>query len=84
MDCDDRSYAYVAFHRGLNGRRIDVPHRWHNPHNGHRGEFRVRGYYYDPYGFHCANYRHTTWFDRRRQVYGRACRQPDGVWAFLD
>jgi surface antigen len=83
MDCDDRSYAYYAFYHGLNSGRPGI-YRWRNPHNNHRGEFHVRGYYYDQYGFHCANYRHTAWLDRRRVASGRTCRQPNGAWAFLD
>jgi surface antigen len=84
MDCEDRSYAYRAFHDGLNGWRVGVAYPWQNPRNGHHGEFRVRGYYYDGAGFHCARYRHTTWLARRRVFDGRACRQADGAWAFID
>jgi surface antigen len=84
MDCEDRSYAYRSFYRGLNAGYPGSVHRWHNPRNGHHGEFRVRSYYYDPYGFHCANYAHTAWLERRRVANGRACRQPDGAWAFLN
>ncbi len=84
LDCDDRGYAYRAYYDGLNGWRPGVVHRWRNPRNNHRGDFRVRSYYYDDDGFACANYRHTVWLDRRRQAVGRACRQPDGAWAFLN
>jgi surface antigen len=84
LDCDDRSYAYRTFYTGLNGWRTDVPYDWRNPGNGHHGQFRVRSYYYDPYGFHCARYRHTVWTARRHQFDGRACRQPDGAWTFIE
>ena len=84
MDCEDRSYAYHAYYDSLNGGRPGMNYRWRNPRNNHRGDFRVRSYYYDNYGFRCANYRHTVWIDRRRQADGRACRQPDGAWAFLN
>jgi Ni/Co efflux regulator RcnB/surface antigen len=84
LDCDDRSYAYRAYHGALNGWRVGVPHRWRNPNNNHHGEFTVRSYYYDPDGFRCANYTNVVYLDRRRQARGRACRQPNGAWAFLD
>ncbi len=84
LDCDDRSYAYRAFYSGLNGWRTGSVYDWRNPRNGHYGQFRVRSYYYDPYGFHCARYRHTVWSSGRRQFDGRACRQPDGAWSFID
>jgi Ni/Co efflux regulator RcnB/surface antigen len=84
LDCDDRSYAYRSYHSALNSGRAGIVHRWRNPRNDHRGEFRVRSYYYDAGGFRCANYTNVVYLDRRRQVNGRACRQPNGAWAFLD
>jgi len=84
MDCDDRSYAYHAYYDGLNGGRPGAIYRWRNPRNNHHGDFRVRSYYYDSYGFHCASYRHVVYLDRMRRADGRACRQPDGAWAFLN
>lgn len=84
MDCDDRSYAYAAFYHGLNDGRVGVIHRWNNPRSRHHGEFHVRNYYYDGDGFRCANYRHTSWTNERRRFDGRACRQPDGAWIFLN
>jgi surface antigen len=83
LDCDDRGYAYRAYYVGLNSGRPGI-YRWRNPRNRHRGEFLVRRYYYDNYGFRCASYRHSIWADRYRYGDGRACRQPDGAWAFLD
>jgi len=84
MDCNDRNYAYRAYYDGLNSGRAGIVRRWRNPSNNHRGDFLVRNYYFDPHGFQCANYRHTVYLDRRRQANGRACRQPDGAWAFLN
>lgn len=83
LDCDDRSYAYRAYYDGLNYGRPGIRH-WRNPHNNHRGEFRVRSYYYDADGFRCANYSHAVYLDRTRRADGRACRQPDGAWAFVN
>jgi Ni/Co efflux regulator RcnB/surface antigen len=83
MDCDDRSYAYYAYYHGLN-RGYPGVYRWHNPHNRHHGDFHVRNYYYDSNGFHCANYRHVVYLNRRQEAFGHACRQPDGAWSFLD
>jgi surface antigen len=84
MDCDDRGYAYHAYFDSLNSGRAGRAYRWHNPSNNHRGDFRVRSYSYDADGFQCASYVHTAFLDRRRQETGRACRQPDGAWAFLN
>lgn len=83
MDCEDRSYAYYAYYHGLNGGRPGI-YRWRNPRNRHYGDFHVRGYYYDPDGFHCATFSNTAWLPHRRSASGRACRQPDGAWAFVN
>jgi surface antigen len=83
LDCDDRSYAYHTYYEGLNSGRPGIYH-WRNPSNNHRGDFRVTSYYYDQYRFQCANYSHTVYLDRRRSASGRACRQPDGAWVFLN
>jgi surface antigen len=83
MDCEDRSYAYYAYYHGLNSWRPGI-YRWRNPRNNHRGDFYVRSYYYDAYGFHCARYTHTAWLPGRRVASGRACRQPNGAWVFLN
>jgi Ni/Co efflux regulator RcnB/surface antigen len=83
LDCEDRSYAYHAYYDGLNSGYPGY-YRWRNPHNNHHGDFRVRSYYYDGDGFRCARYTHTVYVDRRREGRGRACRQPDGAWLFLD
>jgi surface antigen len=83
LDCDDRSYAYRTYHDALN-RGSPGSYQWRNPQNNHRGDFRVRSYYFDQSGFQCANYSQTVYLDRQRQANGRACRQPDGAWVFLD
>jgi surface antigen len=84
LDCEDRSYAYDSYYHAFNDEHEGVAYRWRNPHNNHRGEFRVRSYYYDDDGFECANYTHIVYLDRQRQASGRACRQPDGAWLFLN
>jgi surface antigen/Ni/Co efflux regulator RcnB len=83
MDCEDRSYAYETYSTGFNAGHPGV-YRWRNPDNGHYGTFRVKDYYDDPDGFHCANYTQQIFVDGRPQAAsGRACRQPDGTWAIV-
>ena len=85
MDCEDRSYAYRAYSSGFNEGRINHDYRWHNPRNQHRGRFRVIRYYYDPYGFRCAEFRQTLDYLARNDRYrnGRACLQPNGAWVIV-
>lgn len=85
MDCEDRSYAYRTYYDGFNSGRVGRNYDWHNPRNNHRGEFRVRSYYNDPYGFRCANFSQVTYVQGRSyNATGRACRQPDGTWAVVN
>lgn len=85
LDCEDRSYAYRSYYDGLNSGRAGSRHEWRNPRNDHRGEFRVGRYYSDPAGFRCADFTQTIYIDGRpQQARGRACRQPDGVWAIVN
>lgn len=85
LDCEDRSYAYRTYYDGFNSGRPNSHYKWRNPHNDHRGEFRVGSYYNDPYGFRCADFTQIAYIQGRPQeVRGRACRQPDGAWAIVN
>lgn len=85
LDCDDRSYAYKSYSDGFNAGRPNAVYRWNNPNSDHRGEFHVINYYNDPDGFRCSNYSQIVYVEGRAQeARGRACRQPDGVWAIVD
>lgn len=84
LDCGDRSYAYKTYYDGFNSGRANSNWQWENPDNGHYGDFRVRDYYVDNYGFRCANYTQQIYIDRHPEVSsGRACQQPDGTWAIV-
>lgn len=84
MDCEDRSYAYKTYYDGFNSGRAGRRYDWNNPHNGHRGQFRVGSYYNDPSGFRCARFTQTTYIQGRSyDAKGVACRQPDGSWAVV-
>ena len=85
MDCEDRSYAYRTYYDGFNSGRANRSYAWRNPQNDHHGDFRVRSYYNDPYGFRCANFTQVTYIrGRSYDASGRACRQPDGTWAVVN
>jgi Ni/Co efflux regulator RcnB/surface antigen len=85
LDCEDRSYAYRSYYDGFNGGDVGRWREWRNPRNAHRGAFRVDRFDNDPGGFRCAQFTQRIWVDGRPQdTRGRACRQPDGVWAGMD
>jgi len=83
MDCDDRSYAYKTYYNGFNSGRPGS-YQWRNPRNDNRGEFRIGGYFNDPYGFRCARFNQVTYIrGRAYRANGVACRQPDGSWTIV-
>jgi surface antigen len=85
MTCEDRSYAYKTYSEGFNAGRKDAYYDWSNPRNKDRGRFHVHDYYRDESGFRCAYYDQTAYIKgHRERVEGRACRQPNGVWAIID
>jgi surface antigen len=57
---------------------------WRNPDNGVEYQVTPMNTYRDPNGRYCREYTtRATIGGRSEQVYGRACRQPDGSWAKL-
>lgn len=84
LDCEDRSYAYRSYYDGFNAGRPGS-YQWHNPRNGHYGEFHIDNYYDDPAGFRCARFNQTNYIQGRPYPgNGAACRQPDGSWAIVN
>jgi surface antigen len=85
MDCSDRSYSYRAYSHAFNANRADAVYHWNNPDNDDHGMIRVLDYYHDEDGFKCAVFWHNAVIDGREdRARGRACRQPNGIWAIID
>lgn len=77
MDAQDQSRMYSA----LENNNIGQPAYWHNAQTGAQYEVvpvrnvKIRGNRY------CREYRtYANIGGKREQVYGKACRQPDGSW----
>jgi hypothetical protein len=57
---------------------------WDEPQSGNRYELVPTRSYKEADGRYCREYQSTaTLAGQTRQVYGQACRQPDGTWAFV-
>jgi surface antigen len=83
MTCEDRSYAVDASYRGFEAGRPHTRYDWRSP-RGPYGYVEVQDYYRDRTGYRCANYTQQIWVEGRPETAsGRACRQPDGTWAFV-
>lgn len=58
--------------------------QWHNPDSGADYQVTPVTTFQDPQGRYCREYTtRATIGGRAEQVYGRACRQPDGSWSKL-
>ena len=82
MDCDDRRYAFRAYHDGFYG-PIGQRVEWHNDAEGDYGYFTpIREYWDGPRlcrDFDIQTYRHGRWHEHQ----GTACREEDGNWHFI-
>jgi surface antigen len=81
VECEDRSYAYDSYYRGLSG-PIGVRVDWRNDRYGNYGYFTpIREYRRG--GYTCRDYRTVTYRHGREYTRsGRACRRVDGNWYF--
>lgn len=76
MDARDRRYVAST----LEHNRTGDTRRWTNPDTGHKYAVTPTETYRSEYG-PCREYRMTAYVDGRPdEVYGTACRQPDGSW----
>jgi surface antigen len=80
MDDTDRMYASAA----LENVRTGVPTAWVNPDTGYEYVVTPTNTYADASG-PCREYTlDATIGGRIEQIYGTACRQPDGSWLVVD
>lgn len=84
LDRADRAYAQQAEQQAYaapTGHTI----RWNNPETGNQGSFTpTREGTDQATGAYCREYQNTvTVGGQTQQVYGTACRQPDGSWKIL-
>ncbi len=78
---DDRYTIENAAQESLEYARTDEPTSWINPDTGAVGTITPVATYESPDGQVCREYAiRATIGGREEQVYGTACRQPDGTW----
>ena len=84
LSCEDRSYSYKTYYNAFNAGRANQQYEWRNPTDGRRGVINIGSYYNDPDGFRCTTFSQIIYIQGRpQQARGRACQQPDGVWAIV-
>ncbi|MFP6745827.1 MAG: RT0821/Lpp0805 family surface protein [Alphaproteobacteria bacterium] len=81
LDQADKLYAEQNAQNTLERAPTGQSSSWANPDSGHSGSFTPTQTYSSAEGQPCREYHSTVTIDGRTEdVYGTACREPDGSW----
>ena len=85
LDRADTLYASRAEYQALEYTPTGSPTPWHNPDSGHYGSVTPIETYETASGHYCREFQHQAQIGgRTRDVYGTACRTPDGQWQVVN
>ena len=85
LDRADRAYASDAQYQALEYAPAGDQIAWQNPDNGHYGSVTPVRTYQVASGQYCREFQQQAAIGGEiREVYGTACRQPDGSWQVVD
>ncbi|RYE06597.1 MAG: glycine zipper 2TM domain-containing protein [Rickettsiaceae bacterium] len=81
LDDNDKKIAALTSQKALETASSGSSVPWHNPDSGHKGFITPKAAYKNSGGQYCREYTHTVIIgSKEQQMYGTACRQPDGDW----
>ena len=85
LDRADRAFAERNAQGSLESTPSGQTSGWVNPDSGHSGSFTPTQTYSTASGQPCREYHSTVTIDGQiEDVYGTACREPDGSWRFVN
>jgi surface antigen len=85
LDRADRLYASQAEYQALEYTPAGSSTEWRNPDSGHHGAVTPIETYETASGGYCREFQHRAKIGGRTQnVYGTACRTPDGEWQVVN
>ena len=85
LDQADKLYAERNEQGSLENSPTGQSSSWVNPDSGHSGSFTPTQTYTSAEGQPCREYHETVTIDgQTEEVYGTACREPDGSWRFVN
>jgi surface antigen len=85
LDQADQAYAERNAQDTLETAPTGYSSSWTNPDSGHSGSLTPTQTYSTAEGQPCREYRSTVTIDGQTEdVYGTACREPDGSWRFVN
>ena len=85
LDQADQAYAERNAQDTLETAPTGYSSSWTNPDSGHSGSLTPTQTYSTAEGQPCREYRSTVTIDGHTEdVYGTACREPDGSWHFVN
>ena len=84
LDEADRARRDYALQQALEHNESGYSNDWYNPDSGNSGTINPQPAYQEDNGQYCREYTQTVNIaGEDQQMYGRACRQPDGSWKVL-
>jgi surface antigen len=84
LDQTDKLYASNAEYHALEYAPSGSVTSWNNPDSGHSGSITPTQTYEAPNGQYCREFQQQASIGGQvQQVYGTACRQPDGQWKLV-
>jgi surface antigen len=85
LDRADAVHAGQAQYQALEYTPSGYSTAWRNPDSGHYGSVTPIETYQSPGGAYCREFQHEAQIgSRTRNVYGTACRTPDGQWQVVN
>ena len=84
LDKADRLEAERTGQRALEWNKSGQSSTWYNPDSGNSGSFTPKPAVQSANGQYCREYtQDITVGGRKETAYGKACRQPDGIWKIV-
>ena len=80
LDDNDRNHQQYAFQQAMEYNQTGATSDWYNPDSGNSGSF-VPQPAYEADNRYCREFTQTVQIaNEDQEMYGTACRQPDGTW----
>lgn len=81
LDEADRTRQQYAFQQSMEYNQTGSTQDWYNPDSGNSGSYAPQAAYQEPNGDYCREFTQSVQIaGDTQEMYGTACRQPDGTW----
>jgi len=81
LDEADRTRQQYAFQQAMEYNQTGATSNWYNPDSGNSGSYAPQPAYQEESGGYCREFTQSVQIaNESQEMYGTACRQPDGTW----